>query len=329
MKRITGIAIAAAALSAVLLSGCTTGDTGTDSGSEGKGLTIGLVTNQGNYFFQSIQDSLTELAEGDGGQVLVSNTNSDAGAEAQAVQDFVQRQVDVILISVNSPEGSLASIKAADEAGIPVVCYNTCLSEEDTEKYTKGYIKSDDSDLGAQTGAYAAEYIAENLDGAAKIAVLHCDRYPVCLDRRVAFEAALEGLDIEVVAEQEAFEADKANTIAQDMLTANPEIDAFWVVNEGALLGARPAILALGGDKKVVLFGTDISPQIAEFLLDDEDILQATTGQSGSALAAAMYDAAKVASDGGTLSPFVSVAPGQLFSRGDVAAVKQYLADAK
>ena len=78
-----------------------------------------------------------------------------------------------------------------------------------------------------------------------------------------------------------------------------------------------------------MLFGTDISPPIAEFLLDDEDILQATTGQSGSALAAAMYDAAKVASDGGTLSPFVSVAPGQLFSRGDVAAVKQYLADAK
>lgn len=328
MRKLVGIA--ALAVSAVLLSGCTTG--AVDNGeveSNDDALTIGLITNQGNYYFQSIQDSLKALAEADGGQVLVVNTNSDAGAEAQAIQDFVQRQVDVILISVNSPDGSLASIRAANEAGVPVVCYNTCLSDEDTAKYTKGYIKSDDSDLGHQTGVFAAEYIKQNLDGVAKIAVLHCDRYEVCKLRRDAFEAALSGLDIEVVAEQEAFEADKANTIALDMLTAHPEIDAFWTVNEGALLGVRPAIKAASGHKKVVLFGTDISPQIAELLLNDEDILQATTGQSGEALAAASYEAAKIAKQGGVLSPFTRTAPGTLYSRADIPAVEKYLSVAK
>lgn len=328
MRKLVGIA--ALAVSAVLLSGCAAGATPDEaSGANENALTIGLITNQGNYYFQSIQDNLKKLAEADGGQVLVVNTNSDAGAEAQAVQDFVQRQVDVILISVNSPDGSLASIRAANEAGVPVVCYNTCLSDEDTAKYTKGYVKSDDSDLGHQTGVFAAEYIKQNLDGVAKLAILHCDRYEVCKLRRDAFEAALSGLDIQVVAEQEAFEADKANVIAQDMLTANPEIDAFWTVNEGALLGVRPAIKAFGGDKKIVLFGTDISPQIAELLLNEEDILQATTGQSGEALAAASYKAAKVAKNGGTLEPFTQTAPGTLFSRADLPAVEKYLSVAK
>ncbi len=64
-----------------------------------------------------------------------------------------------------------------------------------------------------------------------------------------------------------------------DILTANPDINVIWAANEGGTEGAVMAVRNSGKAGKVVVFGTDTDEQLANFLLADDNILQAVTGQ--------------------------------------------------
>jgi ABC-type sugar transport system substrate-binding protein len=87
----------------------------------------------------------------------------------------------------------------------------------------------------------------------------------------------LEG--VEIVAEQDAWLAEQAVKKVGDILTANPDINVVWSANEGGTVGAVMAVKNAGKAGKVAVFGTDTGEQLADFLLDDANILQAVTGQ--------------------------------------------------
>ena len=84
---------------------------------------------------------------------------------------------------------------------------------------------------------------------------------------------------VQIVAEQDAWLAEQAVKKAGDILTAHPEVNVIWAANEGGTVGAVMAVKNSGRAGKVLVFGTDTGEQLAEFLLNDDDILQAVTGQ--------------------------------------------------
>ena len=53
--------------------------------------------------------------------------------DALAPENLVDA-VDAIVLSAVSEQGSRRAIQRASEAGIPVVCYNTCISEKGVQK---------------------------------------------------------------------------------------------------------------------------------------------------------------------------------------------------
>ncbi len=302
------------ALAVVVLGvGCTAAPA--DSGGSGSddGPVVGLIIQNAQFFFQGIQDEVEALATADGGQVIVQNINDDSSQLAQALETFTQRGVDIVLVPALSGDSDTTAISATVDAGIPVVCYNQCIGDA-SEDIVSAFIHSDGTSLGTTTGAAAAEYIEEELGGTATIALLNCDIYVECQLRKAGFKASLEGLDVSYVADQEGFLADKAVGVAQDILTANPDLDMIWAVNEGGTVGARSAIAASDNAGKTVVFGTDISPQITEFLTAGDGILLATTGQDTSAIAKAAYEAGKKAIQGEKSSPFDVLIPGVLFT---------------
>ena len=64
-----------------------------------------------------------------------------------------------------------------------------------------------------------------------------------------------------------------------DILTANPGVNVIWAANEGGTEGAVMAVKNSGKAGKIAVFGTDTDEQLANFLLSDDNILQAVTGQ--------------------------------------------------
>lgn len=184
-----------------------------------------------------------------------------------------------MIMSPVSTEASVPSVERVVEAGIPVVCYNTCLTDADTERLVGGLVTTNQFDFGKNLGERAAAYIQASGE-AAHIGILNCDRYEACQQRKAGFIAALDeaGVDYKIIMDQEAFIADEAIQTATEILTANPDINLIWTANEGGTVGAVLGVMAAGLEGETVVFGSDISVQIAQ-MLQDASILKAVIAQ--------------------------------------------------
>lgn len=67
--------------------------------------------------------------------------------------------------------------------------------------------------------------------------------------------------------------------VARRMLVDHPETTILWSANEAGTEAAVEAVHAAGRVGEVAVFGTDISPDLARMLLDDDNVLQSVTAQ--------------------------------------------------
>lgn len=276
---------AGAAITALIaLAGCSSPGTGGNESASGEddAITVGFVQLHADTFFGNIEKGIKQ-GLGDSGEVATINYNSDAGKEAQAYDDLISRGVDVIVTSPLDPDASVAGIRNAAEAGIPVICVNTCINDEAAAQYVSAFVVSDNKQLGSQTGERAVSFIQDQLGGKATIGMLNCDVIALCKVRKDAFTKTLDdaGIEYEVVADQEGYEPDASVPVATAELTAHPDINIMWTANDGGAVGAIRAIQSAGQTGKTFVFGTDVSDAMIEALLSPDNILQSFTGQDG------------------------------------------------
>lgn len=336
-------AIAGTAVAALALAGCAGGegstsdtadeieaeetDSETSTTEEQAGLTIGLVMLQGDTYYQGILSGLEAAVAADGGDIIPGTSEGDPAKEFELVQSMIQAEVDAVLMQPAADEASLPAIKAVRDAGIIFICYGNCIGGNAEPENVDGVIMSDNTALGTGTGLMAVRYIEEQLAGQESIdlAILNCDFASACVQRKTGFLAELEsaGIEVNVVTDQEAYLIDAATPVAQNVLAANPDIDMLYAANEGGTAGA-----VIGTDGSTVpIFGTDISVQIAEFILDSEGSLQGVTGQDPEGTIQGAYEMAKTLISGGTLSEFDVAVPGVVFDRANPATTEAFLAN--
>lgn len=326
MRRRLGLIAAVATVAAALaLTGCSGGGGASPSGSGATSkLKVGLVILQSDSYFQSIQNSLKAAVEKDGGSVVVGQSNSDAGQEAQAVDNLIQSGVDAVLIQPTGDAASVPAMKKVKNAGIPLICYGNCTGPTADPSLVDGVIQSDNTALGTGTGKVAAKYIKDNLSGTAKIAILNCDIASTCKLRKAGFKQALAdaGVNVTYVTDQEAYLVDKAQPVTTDILTASPDVNLIWSANEGGTSGATLAVQASG--KKIAVFGTDISNQIIGFLKDAKNVLQATTGQDSAGTSQGAYQMAKTVKSGGKVANASVQLPGISYDRANPGTINSW-----
>lgn len=310
---------AATLLASGLLAGCSSSSETSDSA------TIGVLLLNGDTYFTGVAGGV-EAANADG-TTIVENYDGDAGKEAQAVDNLISRGVDAIVTSPLDAKASTGALKRAADAGIEVICYNTCIAEDQREGVISAFVLSDQAGMGEKTGAFAVDWTKQNIKGSVKFGVLHCDSFDICKQRRDAFFGTLDdaGIDYEIVAEDEKLVVDKAVPAAEDMLTANPEINALWGANDGATAGLVRAVESGPGAGSIPTFGSDITPVLADFLLTKTPTLLTTTGQDGEATGKKAVELATTLLDGQQVDPFVQEVPVVNYSVDALAAVRAYV----
>lgn len=290
-------------------------------------LTIGVIELFPNPHFAEARKGIEAAARQLNAKVVIQNANLDATREAQYVQTLITRKVDGLLVSAVSPTGSLAALRQARAAGLPVVCYTTCVNPPDDQQLVRAFVMSDNRALGATTGRQAAEHIRKQLGGQARVLMLTCESYDVCKERRKGLDEALKGLDLRVLAEQEGFMVDKARPIADAMLAAHPDANVFIAQNEDGIVAAAQAIKAKGLAGKVAVFGIDINPQVARLIAAPEGIVHWTTGQDPYALGAKGLQAVVAAVRQQPLGGFYQYAEAPTFSKADPDGARRYAAE--
>jgi ABC-type sugar transport system substrate-binding protein len=291
------------------------------------GRTLAGIVFQQDQFFRTIQLGMQAAAKAAGAEMLLGNSESKPEKEASLIDTYIARKVDAIIISPVSAKASAPALKRAADAGIKVVTYNSAVEGD----FPVSYLNSSQRDLGVSTGKLAAPFIKDKLGGKANVATLGFKALlPEISDDRVNgfLDEAKAGGALTVVSQQDAWLAEKAVAVASDIITANPNVNLIYAANEGGTVGAVQAVRNAGKAGKIFVFGIDGTDQLASFLLDGDDVLQAVTAQQPFVMGASAVKAALDALDGKPVEKTV-VVPVLGLSRTKPDEVKAFRAELK
>lgn len=248
MKKILALLLAGT----LVLAMAACGDAGSDSGSGGEAESaakIGLVVSTlNNPFFVDLRDGAQAKADELGATLVVLDSQDDSATEMSNVEDLITQKVDLIMINPTDSDTVGSAVTAANEAKIPVITLDRAANSGEVI----AHIASDN----AAGGEMAGKYIADQLGGKGKVVELQgIPGASAARDRGEGFHKAIAGTDIEVVASQTAnFDRAQGLSVMENILQAQPEINAVFAHNDEMALGAVEAIKASGRDIMVVGF---------------------------------------------------------------------------
>ncbi|MFH0991373.1 MAG: substrate-binding domain-containing protein [bacterium] len=288
---------------------------------KGKRKIAGIVF-QNDQFFRVVLFGMRDAAMRNGAELFEANSNGKPDQEIQLVNTYIANGVDAIVISPLSAKASYTALSRAKEKGIAIIAYNTNVDGN----LAASFIESDQFQLGASTGKLAREYIERKFGGKACVAILaaHSQVPEQSAARTNGFKSEIKTLPgVRIVAEQDAWLAEQAIKKVGDMLTAHPDIKVIWALNEGGTIGAVMAVKNAGKAGNIAVFGTDTNEQLADFLLSDDNILQAVTGQLPFEMGAQSVETALKVLNGESVEKKISLS-GQLLCRDQPEEVMKF-----
>jgi len=245
-----------------------------------------VVSTLNNPFFVTLKEGAEAKASEMGYELLVLDSQNDPAKELAAVEDVLNKDIAVLLINPTDSDAVSAAIRAANRASVPVVTLDRGASRGDVVSHV-----ASDNKAGGQL---AGELIAKALNGSGKVVELEgVAGTSAARDRGAGFNAAMQAASgLEVVASQPAdFDRTKGLNVMENILQAQPEIDAVFAHNDEMALGAIKAIEASGRDIMVVGFdGTDDGVAAVK----DGSMLATVAQQAGMIGALGIETAAKV-----------------------------------
>ena len=278
-------------------------------------------------FFGEIKVGIEAAGAEEGIELTGANSQSDVAKESEFIDTLIAKGVDVVIMSPVSTDSSVAAVERLAEAGIPVVCYNTCLNDDDAARLAYALVTTSQRELGYPVGVMAGEW-AIKAEIELKIGIHNCNRYEACQQREDGFIAGLEevGAKFTIVNNQEAFTHDKATQIGTDMLIANPEINLMYAANEGGTAGAVNAVIAADQVGKTYVMGTDTTTELVE-MVQQGDVLLAVNSQFPQEMGAGAMEYAIKAINGEEIGEFTQLIPTKVYTSLDKFATAKWLVD--
>jgi len=211
--------------------------------------TIGLaISTLNNPFFVDLEAGAKAKAAELNVKLVTLDSQDDSATEMSNVEDLINQGVDIIMINPTDSDAVKGAVEAANKANIPVITLDRGANGGEVVSH----IASDN----VAGGKLAGGYIIELLGGKGKVVELEgIPGASAARDRGQGFNEAIDGSDIEVVAKQTAnFDRAEGLTVMENILQAQPEIDAVFAHNDEMALGAMEAVKASGRDIYVVGF---------------------------------------------------------------------------
>ena len=263
--------VSALAIAATLaLSACSTSSptNGSSSSVNANGeLKISLLTTyNGLPFYTAMQCGAQDAAKKLGHVTVTADGPSrgmNAADQLPVLEGVVNRQPDGLIFVPADPVAMLAPVQSAISAGIPVVTADAILSKKVAIAQFHG-----DNKAG---GKLAADEMTKLVNGeSGKILVLdNRPGLPVTNERAEGFIDAIKSTDPKLqVLPTQYFEDDpnKAATIVQSSMQANPDIVGIFTTAEAGAMGAVSGLEGVNGADKVSVIAYDAGPTLVQAL---------------------------------------------------------------
>lgn len=211
---------------------------------------------------QGVNEAIAEIGEDKIELVVQAPANQASGATEQLniIENWVSQDFDAIIVSATD-DGMLNSVfEQASGKGIAIFEFNMPLELVENEYYV-----SNCSPSGYKAGLEIGNWVIDNYgdEEEVKVAVLegiaglHTDL------RKQGFEELLAEHDnFEIVASQPAdWNRDKAATVTENILSANPDIDIIYALYDDMALGAASVLESKGMSGDVAVLGYDMTEE--------------------------------------------------------------------
>ena len=228
---------------------------------------VGLITKtETNPFFVKMKEGAQAEATAKGATLLTAAGAFDGDNEGQvtAIENMVNAGVKGILITPNDAKAIIPAIKKAQDAGVLVIALDSPLqpmTASDALFATNNFV----------AGELGGKYAAAAMKGkTAKIAALDAAvGNPVAVLRHNGFMngyglAKTDNTMTDYVNSPEVVctgdsngDQAKGQTVMENCLSKNPDINVVYTVNEPAAAGAYTALKAAGKEKDVLIVSID------------------------------------------------------------------------
>ena len=313
LRRTCTVSIAMAGAVALTLTAC-----GGSSGGSGEGVAA-VVKGLDNPFFQSMESGVKDQAATEGVEVTVQAANSitDTTGQADKLNGLANQNFSCFVVNPITGTNLIQGVAQLSAKNIPIVNIDSPIEPEAANAANAKiatYIGTDNKDAGAKAAAEMARLLPQG----GTVALIGGTAGDVTSAARLDGFTAAVPANLQITATVAAdWERQMALTKATDIMTANPELSAFFVANDDMGLGVAQAIANRGKTGQVRVISVDGNKDAFEAVKSGG--LDAVVAQFPYVIGAMGVEACKAAAAGKTLPEKVD-APVQVVTKANVDA---------
>jgi ABC-type sugar transport system substrate-binding protein len=212
-----------------------------------------VVSTLNNPWFVVLAETARARAQELGYETTIFDSQNDPAKESQHFDNLIASGYAAVLFNCTDAKGSIANVRRAKAANIPVFCMDREIEANDA---ATSQILSDNYSGCIALGQYFVEQVGEEGE---YIELLGLVADTNTWNRSKGFHSVVDRYNgLKMVAQQSAeFDRAKALEVLEALLQSHPKISAVFCGNDAMAMGAYQALLAAGKAGQVKVFGFD------------------------------------------------------------------------
>ena len=251
-----------------------------------------------NPFHIAMRDEFKKLAEADGITFLEFDGDNSQQKQNDAIDDMIAQGIDVLFLNPVDSDGVQPALEACAAAGVKVITVDSNVTDT---SLIETYISSDNFLAGKQDG----EEIVRLYPDGCNIAILENPLAESVVQRVNGLESALEGTNCKIIDRKTFAAPDKILPTAEDILTAESDLQVFWGLNDDVSLIILGAVESAGRQDEIKVMSVDGSPSGKTSVLNGG--MYCTAAQSPVSIADKAYECATQIMNGESVEPSYSL----------------------
>jgi len=234
-----------------------------------------FMSHMTNAFTMEMSTAVQTKADELGVKLTVYDGGKDPAKQINQIETAISQGIAAIIVEPASVDGIIPAVKAAREAGIPVVILNQKITDQSIASTFVGVSNVDGGKM--EMSAAVAD-----MGGEGKVALL---LGPMGSDAQIGRSEGYQAIideskgKVEVVYELTAnWTTDEALAVVETWLSSGKEINAIVAQNDGMAMGALKAVEDAKMEDKILVYGLDATDEALAAVKDGR--LKATVSQS-------------------------------------------------
>ena len=212
-----------------------------------------IISTLNNPWFVVLAETAADRAIELGYEANIFDSQNNTAFETDHFENAIAAGYDAILFNPTDADGSIANVRMAKKAGVPVFCMDR---EINTTDAATSQILSDN-----YAGCVAiGKYFVEKLNKRGKyVEILGLVGDNNTWSRSGGFHSVVDHYpELQMVAQQNAdFDRNKAMEVMESILQVHPDIKGIFCGNDAMAMGAYQALISADKADDVMVFGFD------------------------------------------------------------------------